>query len=453
MTTVPVSDAPSPTRTGPLRNGNPRGNPNLAPRCGARTRAGGCCQAPALRGRTRCKCHGGASTGPRTQAGLARVAAAHTTHGRCRQQTWAEFAHLRLVQRCSRVLAQAARYRLWLPAALRARLEAGEVRELVTPPHPSWIVGATREEVLGRGTARDARGRFVARPVVLGWGEAVRRMVRERQAALRPWEAAIAAVRVAKRRAKSMDRGDGGGAGAADRWDAGLDRMDREDGGTAGGMGGAAGPTVGAVAAAAPDLGVRVQDSMDRENGGDAGAAPDAAPDAWKSGHDLMDRENGRDAGPSGRGTRTADPCGRDQNLMDRDSGRATAGTGTNRPPEARAALPARPGLSRSPGPRDERAPHGAESGRRGNNPMDRESGDGPPPPGWAGAGPLVTRLWGDVASPAMGLRARLLGGTRHDGSPFWIAIDGGWAGLLAGIAAGEDTDAALAARARYVRR
>jgi hypothetical protein len=67
-------------RTGPLRNGNPRGNPNLAPRCGAKTRAGCPCQAPAM-ANGRCRMHGGASTGPRTEAGRARIRAANTKHG------------------------------------------------------------------------------------------------------------------------------------------------------------------------------------------------------------------------------------------------------------------------------------------------------------------------------------------------------------------------------------
>ena len=36
-----------------------------SPRCGARTRAGAACRAPALRGRTRCRMHGGApGSGP-----------------------------------------------------------------------------------------------------------------------------------------------------------------------------------------------------------------------------------------------------------------------------------------------------------------------------------------------------------------------------------------------------
>jgi hypothetical protein len=30
-------------------------------RCGARTRAGGCCRAPAVQGKSRCRMHGGAS--------------------------------------------------------------------------------------------------------------------------------------------------------------------------------------------------------------------------------------------------------------------------------------------------------------------------------------------------------------------------------------------------------
>ena len=51
-------------------------------RCGAKTRAGTPCQNPAIKERSRCKLHGGKSTGPRTPEGKARVAAAHTKHGR-----------------------------------------------------------------------------------------------------------------------------------------------------------------------------------------------------------------------------------------------------------------------------------------------------------------------------------------------------------------------------------
>ena len=75
-----VGRTPCNVSAGPLRNGNPRGDPNAAPRCGARTRAGCPCRAPAM-ANGRCRMHGGRSTGPRTPEGLARLAAARTKHG------------------------------------------------------------------------------------------------------------------------------------------------------------------------------------------------------------------------------------------------------------------------------------------------------------------------------------------------------------------------------------
>ena len=51
-------------------------------RCGARTQLGGECQRPAVKKTGRCTRHGGKSTGPRTQAGLNKIAALHTTHGK-----------------------------------------------------------------------------------------------------------------------------------------------------------------------------------------------------------------------------------------------------------------------------------------------------------------------------------------------------------------------------------
>lgn len=57
-----------------------RGDPNAAPRCGAKTRQGGSCRQPAMQN-GRCRLHGGKSTGPRTAEGLERLRAARTKHG------------------------------------------------------------------------------------------------------------------------------------------------------------------------------------------------------------------------------------------------------------------------------------------------------------------------------------------------------------------------------------
>ena len=66
-------------------------------RCAAKTRKGTACQKPTLRGKTRCRLHGGLSTGPKTPEGKARIAAAHWKHGRrsrafteARKQIWAD---------------------------------------------------------------------------------------------------------------------------------------------------------------------------------------------------------------------------------------------------------------------------------------------------------------------------------------------------------------------------
>ena len=56
------------------------GNPNAAPRCGAKTRAGGSGCQPAMPN-GRCRLHGGKSTGPRTADGIERIRAARTIHG------------------------------------------------------------------------------------------------------------------------------------------------------------------------------------------------------------------------------------------------------------------------------------------------------------------------------------------------------------------------------------
>ena len=50
-------------------------------RCGAKTRRGTACQRPANKQNGRCRLHGGASSGPRTEQGRAKIAAANTTTG------------------------------------------------------------------------------------------------------------------------------------------------------------------------------------------------------------------------------------------------------------------------------------------------------------------------------------------------------------------------------------
>jgi hypothetical protein len=71
-------------KPGPL--GDPGGIRFRSPRCGAKTRRGTVCKAAAMKNSkgkyTRCKFHGGASTGPRTPEGLARSKRARWTHGR-----------------------------------------------------------------------------------------------------------------------------------------------------------------------------------------------------------------------------------------------------------------------------------------------------------------------------------------------------------------------------------
>ena len=72
-------------------------------KCLAQTRRGTACQKNPIKGKTRCRLHGGLSTGPRTEQGKARISAAHYKHGRrskkfveARAKIWAE---LRIIER------------------------------------------------------------------------------------------------------------------------------------------------------------------------------------------------------------------------------------------------------------------------------------------------------------------------------------------------------------------
>jgi len=71
---------PREKRRGWLKNDNPPGDFMQAPRCGAKTRKGTLCQAPAMKN-GRCRLHGGKSTGPKTPEGIERIRQAHLRHG------------------------------------------------------------------------------------------------------------------------------------------------------------------------------------------------------------------------------------------------------------------------------------------------------------------------------------------------------------------------------------
>jgi hypothetical protein len=79
---------------GRLNNGNPPGDYTKAPRCGAKTRRGTLCMAPAMKN-GRCRMHGGCSTGPKTPEGLARSQKANWKHGRCSEKARADSSEVR----------------------------------------------------------------------------------------------------------------------------------------------------------------------------------------------------------------------------------------------------------------------------------------------------------------------------------------------------------------------
>jgi hypothetical protein len=154
--------------------GKRRGNPNLAlvPRCGARTRAGCPCRAPAIHGKQRCRMHGGRSTGPRTPEGRARVAAARTKHGGFSAEARAfNRHHVTFMRRGSLRSFAVIHYRL-LPPELAARMNP-IAPELLVPPRPTC--GITRAED--------------------------RAMLQAETASLAPWKHAMALARQARRAA------------------------------------------------------------------------------------------------------------------------------------------------------------------------------------------------------------------------------------------------------------
>jgi hypothetical protein len=189
--------------------GRPRGDPNLAPRCGAKTRAGLGCQAPGMANGL-CRIHGGTSTGPRTAEGFSRLAAAHTTDGTYTAANWIRDRYFRVLACRVRVFCAAKLLRAYLPPALAARL-ATTPPEFMPPVHYSntlnseittktlWSGGRDRcGTPCGSSTAR-------SRPGPRGRAEELEAARAERQV-LAPWRAAIAGARLAKREALAQRR-------------------------------------------------------------------------------------------------------------------------------------------------------------------------------------------------------------------------------------------------------
>jgi len=93
---------------GRLQHGNPSGDPSKSPRCGAKTRSGAPCRAPAMFSRksgnyTRCRLHGGASTGPRTREGRDLCRRANWRHGNYSVEARARRRAVRLFLEIERV--------------------------------------------------------------------------------------------------------------------------------------------------------------------------------------------------------------------------------------------------------------------------------------------------------------------------------------------------------------
>ena len=211
---APVAAAPTPARTGLLRSGNPSGNPDLAPRCGAKARTTGCpCRAPAM-ANGRCRMHGGASKAP-SPALRAKLAALHTTHGGHTAAKRAEQRYVRTLIVRTRLLCAARKLMSWLPPDMARRLKAGP-DELAAPIHPSNAafvaqmaasLSTEARDSRGRLLTRNARGRFAAAPPPPLQGRtAERAQARTEAAALAPWRACIRAARQAAREARAARR-------------------------------------------------------------------------------------------------------------------------------------------------------------------------------------------------------------------------------------------------------
>lgn len=103
-----MAGKPQTVRRGWLKNGNPPGDLTEAAPCGARTRKGTPCKGPAMPN-GRCRMHGGPSTGPRTAAGIERIRASRTKHGRYGQASINARRQARAIIRTMREMLKEAR--------------------------------------------------------------------------------------------------------------------------------------------------------------------------------------------------------------------------------------------------------------------------------------------------------------------------------------------------------
>ena len=147
--TAPSATPPNTQPPAPPPPTKRRGNPTLAliPRCGARTRAGCPCRAPAIHGKLRCRMHGGRSTGPRTADGLARLRAARTTHGRAGAMARALARHHVSFLRRGAVRMFAVIHEDRLPVELAARIRQ-LAPELEVPPRPTRGISRAEDRAL-----------------------------------------------------------------------------------------------------------------------------------------------------------------------------------------------------------------------------------------------------------------------------------------------------------------
>ncbi|HET6238330.1 MAG TPA: HGGxSTG domain-containing protein, partial [Acetobacteraceae bacterium] len=213
--------------SGAPERGKPRANPNLASRCGAKTRACGACRAPAM-ANGRCRIHGGTSTGPRTAGGLAKLAVAPTTRGDYSAASWASDRYHWTLAVPLRLLVAARRQQAFLPPDVAARL-AMVPAELSAPVLYSQTAKPEITTKTLRSGGRDARGRFTARARAVPRGRAAElEAARADRAALVPWRTAIAAARLARREALAARR-----AARIENHD--KDRMERLPGACLGG--------------------------------------------------------------------------------------------------------------------------------------------------------------------------------------------------------------------------